>query len=141
MVPKSKTKKRTNESIKRELLNLLKGNDDVEEQGLNTKANNVKNFQETIALIYRYEKIIKTQNKKAIRYTGKLGELFKKFKDTENFLDNVSQSRSTIHLKILLYKFLKIYPLLKTPTLQSCYFKNNFKAIRVVCKENPTLFV
>ena len=102
MVPKSKTKKRTNESIKRELLNLLKGNDDVEEQGLNTKANNIKNFQETIALIYRYEKIIKTQNKKAIRYTGKLGELFKKFKDTENFLDNVSQSRSTIHLKILL---------------------------------------
>ena len=31
MVPKSKTKNKTNESIKRELLNSLKENDDVEE--------------------------------------------------------------------------------------------------------------
>ena len=32
---------------------------------------------------------MKTQNKKALGYIGKQGELLKKFKGTENFFDNV----------------------------------------------------
>ena len=117
MVSKSKTKKKTNESIKQELLNSLKENDDVEEQGLNETVNNVSNSQDAIFIVRSYVEIIKTQNKKAIGlYIGKQGELLKKFKDTENFFDNVGQSRSTIYFKISLYKFLKKYPLLKTST-------------------------
>ena len=119
------------------MLNSLQENDDVEEQGLNETGNNVNNSQEAILIIHRYEDIIKTQNKKAIGYIGQQGQLLKKFKDTEHFFDNVVQSRSTIYLKILLYKFLKKYLLLKKSTLQSSYFK----AIKVVCKENPTFFV
>ena len=107
MVSKSKTKKKSNETIKRELLNSLKENDDVEEQGLNETANSVNNSQEPIAIIRRYVEIIKTQNKKAIGYTGKQGELLKKFKDTENFFDNVGQSKSTIYFKISLDELLK----------------------------------
>ena len=133
---KRKAKKTSNERIKQELLSLLQENDDVEEQGLNETANNVNNSQEAIIIICRYEDI-KTHNKKAKGYIGKQGELLKKFKDTENFFDNVGQSRSRINFKISLYKFLKKYPLLKKSTLQSSYFKNNFK---VVCKENPTSF-
>ena len=47
--------------------------------------------QPPMSLILRkqYEDIIKTQNKKAIGYIGKQGELFKKFKDTKNFFDFV----------------------------------------------------
>ena len=45
---KSKTKKKTNENIERELLNSLQENDDVEEQTLNETANNVNNSQEAI---------------------------------------------------------------------------------------------
>ena len=71
MVSKSITKEKTNETIKRELVNLLQENDDVEEQGLNKTANNVSNSQETILIIRRYKDIIKTQNKKTIRYIGK----------------------------------------------------------------------
>ena len=63
MVSKSVTKK-THEIIKRELLNSLQENDDVEEQGLNERANNVNNSQEGIRIINRYEDIIKTHNKK-----------------------------------------------------------------------------
>ena len=62
MVSKSKTKKKTNENIKRELLNSLKENDDIEEQGLNKTVSNVSNCQEAIVIIHRYEEIIKTQN-------------------------------------------------------------------------------
>ena len=141
MVLKRIAKKKTNETVKQEPLNLLQENDDVVEQGLNKRANNVNNFQKAIKIINRFEDIIKTQNIKAMGYIGKEGELLKKFKDTENFFDNVGQSRSTIYFKISLYKFLKKYPLLKKSTLRSSYFKNNFKAIKVVCKENPTSFV
>ena len=63
---KSITKKKTNEIIKREMLNLLQENDDVEKRVLNETANNVNNSQEAKRLINRYEDIIKTQNKKAI---------------------------------------------------------------------------
>ena len=111
------------------MLNSLQEND-VEEQGLNKTGNNVNNSQEAIIIIRRYEDIIKTQNKKAIGYIGKQGQLLKKFKDTEHFFDNVYQSRSTIYVKVLLYKLLKKHLLIKKSTLQSSYFK----AIKVVCK-------
>ena len=138
---KSKTKKETNQSIKAELLNSLKENDDVEEQGFNETVNNFKNSQKAIVTIRRYDKVIKTKYKKAIGYIGKQGELLKRFKNTENFFDNITQSRSTIYFKISLYTFLKENSLLKTSTLQSSYFKNNFKAIKVVCEENLIFFV
>ena len=64
---------------------MLKENDDVEEQGINETAKNVNNTEEAIAITRRYEEMIKTQNKKTISYTGKQGELLKKFKDTKNF--------------------------------------------------------
>ena len=82
----------------------------------------------------------KSSGKKVIGYISKQGELLKKFKDTWNFFDNVGLRKSTIYFKIFLYKFLKKYSLLETSTLQSSYFKNNSKAIKVVYKENPTLF-
>ena len=141
MVSKGKTKKKTNETIKRELLNLSKENDDVEKQGLNETVNNVNNSQEAIFAICRYQDIIKTQNKKAIAHIAKRRQFLKRFKGTQNFFDNVGQSKSTMYFKNSLYEFLEKYPLLKISTLQSSYFKNNFKAIKVVCKEKPTLFV
>ena len=64
MVSKSITKKKMNESIKREFLNSLQENDYDEGQKLNKTANNVNNSQEAMLLIHRYEDIIKTQNKK-----------------------------------------------------------------------------
>ena len=89
MVSKSINKKKTNKTIKQELLNSLHENDNIEEQELNETANNVNNSQEAIVIIRRYEDIIKRQNKKSIGYIGKQGELLKQFKDTENFFDNV----------------------------------------------------
>ena len=144
MVLKSKTKKqqqqqkeqaKQNEGIKQDVLNLLKENDDVEGQGLTETANNVNNSQEAIVIIPCYEEIIRKNPKKAIVDIGKEGELFKKF------TDNVGQSKSMIYFKISLYKFLEKYPLLETSTLQSSYFKNNFKAIKVAWKENSTFFL
>ena len=73
MVSKRIAKKKTNECIKRVLLNQLQQNDDVEEQGLNKTASNVKNYQKAILIVHRNKDIIKTQNKKAIKRIGKQG--------------------------------------------------------------------
>ena len=67
MVSKSKTKKKTNKSIKRKLLNSLKENKDVQEQELNETVNRLKNSKDAIVIIHHYEDIIKTQNKKSRR--------------------------------------------------------------------------
>lgn len=106
MVLKSITKKKMNETVKQEFLNLLQENDDVEEQALNGTANNVNNSQEAILIIRHYEDIIRTQNKEAIGCIAKQEQLIRKFKDSEHFFGNVHQGRST-YFEILLYRFLK----------------------------------
>ena len=74
MVLKSRTKKKTNETAKRNMLNSLLENDNTEEQKLNK--------QLTMPLpgchpyVHHDEDIIKTQNKKAIRYNGNQRQLF-----------------------------------------------------------------
>ena len=59
MVSKSINKKKSNETIKRELLNLFQENDNIEEQELNETVKNAYNSQEVIVMIRRYEDIIK----------------------------------------------------------------------------------
>ena len=75
------------------------------------------------------------QNKNAIVYTGKQGELLKTSEDTQKFFDDVSQGRLTIYFKILLFKLLKKYTLLKTSTLQSSCFKIVFRQSRLFAKK------
>ena len=59
MVLISITKRKTKETVKQELLNSLKENDNVEEQELNETANNVNISQEAI-LIIRHSDTTKT---------------------------------------------------------------------------------
>ena len=56
------------------------------------------------------------------------------FKDTEDFVDNVRQSKSTIYSKISLHKFLKKFPGSGKSTLSLHYFKNNLKWSRPCVK-------
>ena len=62
---KSITKRKSNETMKQELLNSLQDNDDVEEKGLKERSNKVSNSQEATIIIRRYEDIIKIQIKKS----------------------------------------------------------------------------
>ena len=117
------------------MLNSLQENDDFEEQRFNETANFVNNSQKAILITNRSKGIIKTHNKKGIGYICKLGQLLKKFKDTEHFFDNVDQSRSTIYFEISLYKFLNKYSLLKNSTLQSNCFKNFLKLAKFYVKK------
>ena len=120
MVSKSINKKKANKTIKPEFLNLLQENDNVKEKELNETASNLSrsnSYNSTRTLLKHKIK------KQLVIMVNK-----------ENFFDNIDQSRSTIYFKISLYKFLKKYSLLKISVLQSSYFKNNFKATKVICK-------
>ena len=102
----------------------------------------VKNFvdqREAINKIKHYDKIIKTGNKNTVKYEKIQGQMLKRLKDTKGFDENVGLSRSTIYLKIGLYRFLKKYLALKNSTLLSHYFRNNFEMIITVCKNNEVL--
>lgn len=107
MVPKTIRKKKTNETVKQELLNSLKENDDLEEPGLDETAYAIMHPLEAVRITNPYKETIKTQNKRAIGYVGKQGQLLKNFKETENVFENVGQIKSKIYFKIGLYKFLK----------------------------------
>ena len=133
--------KKTVEAIKWELLNSLQENDDAEEQGLNETANNVKNSKEAILMTNRYEGIIKTQNEKAIGYNGKQGQLFKKFKDTENFCNNVGHSRSTTYFKYLFINYWRNTLCFKNPSYSQFILKIIINLSRLFAKKAQLLWI
>lgn len=100
MVAKT-TRKKTDETVKKELLDCLKENYDLEEPDLDITADTITDPIDAVRIIQRYEEIIKQR------------QLLKKFRETEQFLENVGQSKSTVCFEIGLHKFLKKYPMLK----------------------------
>ena len=139
MVVKTITRKKTHETTIEELLNSFRENDAVDELELNIA--NVINPGEFITIIHRYEEIINTQNKKTIGYVPKQRPMLKNFRNTEDFTENVRQSRSTIYFEIGLYKFFKKNPSLEKLyyTLSSHFFRNHSKVIKKVSKSNANL--
>ena len=127
MVSKNVAKKKTHEMVKQELLNSLKENDEAEDPGLNEVANETNGPGETIFRINQYEEIIKSHNKRVIGYVAKQGQILKKFREVEDFIQNVRKIKFTIYYKITKY------PSSKKSTLPSSHFGNNFKAINTVC--------
>ena len=78
MVAKTISRKKNTEIVKEELLNLLKESDIVDKQEFDIQ--NIIDQRETIDIIKRYEEIIKTGNKKTIRYEAMQEQMLKKFK-------------------------------------------------------------
>ena len=66
----------------------------------------------------------------------KRGRILKQFKDFEQLFETAVFIKLTVYFKINLYKFISKYPVFGRPTLSSYYFKNNFRLINFVCREN-----
>ena len=95
---------------------------------------------ESVSIISQYKVIVKAEKKKDYAYVLKQGYILKKFKNTEQFFETLGLSKCTVYFKINLYKLIKKYPHLKNPHLSVQYFKNNFKMMKLVCKENGNEF-
>ena len=91
MVAKTTRKKKTSDTVKQELLNSIKKDDNLEEPDINATADTMKDPLEAIRLIQSYEEILKTQSKRTIEYLGKQRQLLKKLRETRQFIENVGQ--------------------------------------------------
>ena len=137
MIAKITRKKKSNRLIKKEFLDSLREYDDLEEPGLDVRADAIIDPLEAVRIIQRCEEI-KIQNKRVIGYVRK--ELLKEFREAEQVFESVGHRKSAVYFKIELYKVLKRYPTIKKSSLSSNYFRKNFNIIKAVCKNNLNLF-
>ena len=87
--------------MKEKSINSLRESDTVQEREFNI--HNIIDQGEAIDIIKHYVDIMKTENKKTIRYEAIQGQMLKKFKDKEGFIENVGLIRFTSYFKIGLY--------------------------------------
>ena len=97
-----KTKRLTNEEIKKQLTESIVINEVVDTEELNQKAEEVQGLEEATDVIKQYEDIIRTKKEGIINIAFHQGKVFKRFKDKENFIKLVTEfkvRKSTIYLR------------------------------------------
>ena len=99
MVAKTIKRKKNTKTVKEELVKLLRESDAVEQSDFDIK--HIVDQQEEINKIKHYDKIIKTGNKNTINYGSIEQQMFRKFKDTEGFVEKLGLSRSRTYFNFL----------------------------------------
>ena len=127
-------REKTPEIFKKKLQASIPEVSEEEKAYLKEELKNAKEAKEGISLIKKYENLAKI-----INIVGKQGELFKRFKEEDEFFDCVDLSRSKVYFKIRLFKFLCKFRMLKNSTLTPSYLKSKLKQIKKVCKANPDI--
>ena len=115
----------------------------VEFDNLNKEAEEAQDPEKAVIIIERYENIIKTKRKGIINVAYHQGQVFKRFKEKEKFSKLVSELgiyKTTIICKINVSKLCKKYPKLLISSLGLGFFKNYYKDIKAICKENEKHF-
>ena len=138
-----KTKRLSQEEIKKQLLESIVINEVVESEELNRETEEVQDPEEAAKVIQMYENIIKTKKKGIISIAYHQGKVFKKFKDKEKFITLVSWlgiHKTTIIFKINIFKLCEKYPKLLKSSIGLGFLKNYFKDIKEVCSENAKKF-
>ena len=142
MVDSKKTKCKSREEIKKQLLDSMIIDENLEFDDLNKEAEEVQDPEKAAKIIKRYEDIIKTKRKGIINVAYHQGQVFKRFKEKEKFAKLVSElgiHKTTIIFKRNVFKFCKKYPKLLKPSI-GLGFLENYKEIKAICKENEKDF-
>ena len=80
-------------TVKKELLNSLKENNNLEETDFDATTEAITDPKEAVRIMQRYEEIIKTQNRRVIGYVGGQVSCYKSSEKQKSFLkmwDNIS---------------------------------------------------
>ena len=113
MADSKKTKRLSKEEIKKQLLDSMIIDENLEFDDLNKEAEEVQDPEKAAKIIKRYEDIIKTKRKGIINVAYHQGQVFKRFKEKEKFAKLVSElgiHKTTIIFKINVFKLCKKYP-------------------------------
>ena len=138
-----KTKKLTHDEIRRKLIESLVMNDTIEIDELTNKIQEAEDPEKAAGLIQERESIIRTKKKGIIWIAYHQGKVFKKFEEKEKFIPLVNKlgiHKSTIIFKINIFKLCEKYPKLFNSSIGLGFFKNHYKDIKVICKENAQEF-
>ena len=138
-----KTKRLSKEEIKKQLLDSMIIDEVAEFEDLNKEAKETKDPEKAAEIIKRYEDIIKTKRKGIINVAYHQGHVFKRFKEKEKFAKLVSKlgiHKTSVILKINVFKLCKKYPKLLTSSIGLGFFKDYRKDIKEIYKENENDF-
>ena len=135
-VPDSeKAKRLSKEEIKKQLLDSMIIDEVAEFENLNKEAEEVQDPEEAAEIIKRYEDVIKTKKKGIINVAYHQGQVFKRFKEKQEFAKLVSElgiHKTTIIFKINIFKLCEKYLKLLKSSIGLGFFKNCQKDIKAI---------
>ena len=143
MADSKKAKRLSKEKIRKQLLDSMIIDENLEFDDLNKEAEEIQGPGKAAEIIRQYEDIINTKKKGIINVAFYQGQIFKRFKEKEKFAKLVNELRihkATIIFKINVFKLCKKYPKLLKSSIGLGFFKNYHKDIKAICKENEEDF-
>ena len=143
MADSKKAKRLSKEEIKKQLLESMIIDENLEFDDLNKEAEEIQDPEKAAEIIKRYEDIIKTKKKGIINVAYHQGQVFKRFKEKEKFAKLVSElgiHKTTIICRINVFKLRKEYPKLLTSAIGLGFFNDYNKGIKAICEENEKGF-
>ena len=130
-----KAKRLSKEEIKKQLLDSMIIDEVAEFENLNKEAEEVQDPEEAAEIIKRYEDVIKTKKKGIINVAYHQGQVFKRFKEKQEFAKLVSElgiHETTIIFKINIFKLCEKYLKLLKSSIGLGFFKNCQKDIKAI---------
>ena len=113
-------------------------NEVAESDELHKQVEEVQDPKEAIRVIQNYENIIQTKKKEIISIVSHQGKVFKKFKDKEKFITQISRlgiHKNTIIFKIDVFTLCERHPKFLKSSIGLGFFKNCHKDIKEICVE------
>ena len=127
-----KAKRLSKEEIRKQLLDLIIIDKNLEFDDLNKEAEEIQDPEKSAEIIRQYEDIIKTKKKGIINVAFHQGQIFKKFKEKEKFAKLVNElgiHKTTIIFKII-FKLSIIFERFYLLKL-SLYYRHTSKNMKV----------
>ena len=143
MADSKKAKRLSKEKIRKQLLDSMIIDENLEFDDLNKEAEEIQGPGKAAEIIRQYEDIINTKKKGIINVAFYQGQIFKRFKEKEKFaklVNEVGIHKTTIIFKISVFKLCKKYPKLLKSSIGLGFFKNYHKDIKAICEENEKDF-
>ena len=136
-------KRLSTEEIRKQLSDSMIIDEVVEFDDLNKEVEETQYPEKAAEIIKQYEDVIKKKKKGIINVAFYQGQIFKRFKEKEKFAKLVNELRihkTTIIFKINVFKLCEKYRKLLKSSIGLGFFKNYYKDIKAICKENEEDF-
>ena len=138
-----RTRRVSDEEIKKQLINSIVNNDIIERKELKEKTDKLEKPEDAAVVIKQYEDIIRTKKKNIISIAYYRRKVLKQFKDKEKFIKLVNEfkvHRSTIIFKINIFNLIDRHLKLMKSSRTLGFLKNYYRNIKQICKENSNKF-